>query len=544
MNAEPKKTRLLLVEDNPGDARLIEELLSDVEFDFSIERTLADTLSHLEAESVDAVLLDLNLPDSMGLNTVRALVSAFPLTPVIILTALDSDETGLAAIQVGAQDYIPKSEMSNSILRRALRYGQQRMALQHNFRKLLEHNLDPTFVVSQEGDLYYENQTARRVLGDDYLKHFTNTFFRRYDINSPSHVEIEIKQPNQETRIFSMHSSPVDWGNEDNTSVVSLHDVTETHRVQEYLEESNKALQTLVTANADTLRLSTKILETMAEAVIVTDAEKKITAVNPAFTRMTGYDVSEALGNTLEMLHSELHGTHFYGVVLRQLEELGYYEGEVWHQHKDGHVYCVQESVNAIINHQSGEVSHYISILRDVTSRVEREKQILNHALHDPLTGLANRILLNENFQQNIMLATRRGCKLGILFIDVDNFKLINDDLGHALGDLILCEIASRMRSCARACDLVARLGGDEFVIVLTDVAGIDSVESAAGHIVAELSRSYMLNDTSVNISISIGISLWPDHGAKLDELLNRADHAMYEVKRNGKGDWRLANIG
>ncbi|MBI1422893.1 MAG: diguanylate cyclase [Gammaproteobacteria bacterium] len=544
MNAEPKKTRLLLVEDNPGDIRLIEELLSDFEFELSIECTLSDTLSRLGNESVDAVLLDLNLPDSTGLNTVRALVSAFPLTPVIILTALDSEEHGLTAIKAGAQDYIPKSEMSRSVLKRALRYGQQRMALQHNFRKLLEHNLDPTFVVSQEGDLYYENQTARRVLGDDYLRHFTNTFFRRYDINSPSHVEIEIKQPDQEPRIFSMHTSPVNWGNEDNTCVVSLHDMTETRRVQEYLEESNKALQTLVTANADTLRLSTKILETMAEAVIVTDAGKRITAVNPAFTRMTGYDVSEVLGNTLEMLHSGLQGAHFYDVMLQELEAHGYYEGEVWHQHKDGHVYCVQESVNPIFNHHDDEVSHYISILRDVTSRVEREKHILNQALHDSLTGLANRILLNEGLQQNILLAARKGYKLGILFIDIDNFKLINDALGHALGDSLLCEIASRMRSCARACDLVARLGGDEFVIVLTDVTGIESVESAAGHIIAELSQPYMLNDTRVDISISIGISLWPDHGAEIDELLNRADLAMYEVKRNGKGDWRLANNG
>ena len=150
----PKKNRLLLVEDNPGDARLVEELLRDYSenLELSIAHTLTETYACLEEETYDAVLLDLNLPDSTGLDTVRALVSVSPLTPVIILTALDDEDLGLKAIQAGAQDYIPKLDMSHSMLKRALRYGQHRMALQSNLCRLVEHNLDPTIVISRDGE--------------------------------------------------------------------------------------------------------------------------------------------------------------------------------------------------------------------------------------------------------------------------------------------------------------------------------------------------------------------------------------------------------
>ena len=544
MNAEPQKTRLLLVEDNPGDARLIEELLHGFsnDFEISITRTLKETLACLEHETVDAVLLDLNLPDSTGLDTVRTLVSASPLTPVIILTAQESDELGLAAIQAGAQDYIPKSEMSHSMLNRALRYGQQRMALQNNLRKLVEHNLDPTFIVTHDGKLRYKNQTASNVFGQQFLHQFSHSFFVQYDVKSTSTVEVEIEiAPDAGvTRSYSMHVSPIDWEEHNGAFLVSLHDVTESKRVQIYLEESNKALQTLVSANADTLRLGSKILETMAEGVIVTDANKYITAVNPAFTRMTGYEILDVIGKKPEILQSGLHGKKFFDDMLAHLYAHGSWDGEIWNRHKHGHVYCVQESINAIY-HLDGSVSHYVSILRDITARVEREKLNMDRALHDPLTSLANRVLLKETLQQNILLAARKGYKVGILFIDIDNFKIINDSYGHTQGDSLLCELASRMRRCARASDLVARLGGDEFVIVLPDVTGTLSVECATKHIMTELNKPYYGAGTRLEVSLSIGISIWPDHGHDTDELLQRADLAMYEVKRNGKGNWRVA---
>jgi diguanylate cyclase (GGDEF)-like protein/PAS domain S-box-containing protein len=542
LNAKPEKTRLLLVEDNPGDARLVEELLRGFSDNLviSLAHTLAESYACLEEESYDAVLLDLNLPDSTGLDTVRALVSISPFTPVIILTGLDNEELGLKAIQAGAQDYIPKSEMSHSMLKRALRYGQHRMALQNNLCRLVEHNLDPTFVMSCDGLLRYKNQAARNLLDQESLEHVAKNFLKELNDGTPSSKEIELKIGESEVCTYVLHASPIDWEDANSVYLVSLHNVTETKRVQVYLEESNKALQTLVSANADTLRLSSKILESMAEGVIVTDSEKYITAVNPAFTRLTGYDFSEVIGNNPEMLQSGLHGQQFYSAMSRQLLEYGHWDGEIWNRHKNGTIYCVQESINAIYL-ADGTVSHYVSILRDITARVEREKIILDQALHDSLTGLANRVLLKETLQQHILLAARKNYKVGILFIDVDNFKAINDAFGHMLGDWLLCEMAARMRSCARASDLVARLGGDEFVIVLPDVTGVPSVISAADHIMSELRKPYSEQDSCLDVSLSIGISIWPDHGKNTDELLERADFAMYEVKRNGKGDWRMA---
>lgn len=542
MNVKPKKTRLLLVEDNPGDARLIEELLHGVsnDLEISIASTLTETFTCLDKEAYDAVLLDLNLPDSTGLDTVHALVGSSPLTPVIILTAVGSEELGLQAIQAGAQDYIPKSEMSHSILIRALRYGQQRMTLQSNLRKLVEHNPEPTFVINRKGKFRYENQAVRSVLGEGYLQQFATTFFETCNDTTSSSREINLELHNTQTHSFEMRVSAIDWEEECGSCLVTLHDVTENKRVQLYLEESNKALQTLVTANADTLQLCSKILEVMAEGVIVTDATKCITAVNSAFIRMTGYDITEIIGNKPTILQSGLHGQQFYDAMSHELREMGHWDGEIWNRHKNGTIYCVQESINAIYN-TDGSVSHYVSIMRDVTARVEREKLILDQALHDSLTGLANRILLKETLKKYILLAERKGYKVGILFIDIDNFKSINDAFGHTLGDWLLCEIAARMRRCARASDLVARLGGDEFVIVLPDITGIPCVESATNHIMGELNKPYYELDRRVDVSLSIGISVWPDHGHSTDELLERADLAMYEVKRSGKGSWKMA---
>lgn len=534
--------RLLLVEDNPGDVRLIQELLrgSGTGISTTVATNLADAFTCIALESFDAVLLDLNLPDSDGLDTLHALIPVLHHTPIIILTAQDTEHDGLAAIKAGAQDYLPKDELSHSLLTRTLRYSLQRMALHNNVCKVLEHNLDPTLVVTQKGEVVYENATTRETIGSNHLALIKQKIFQNDDAHFLSRQEIELKCGENEKRIFIMSTTRIEWEQRDETYLISLHDITEMKKVQLYLEESNKALQSMVMANADTVRLGTKILETMAEGVVVTDADRRMTAVNPAFTRLTGFAVSELIGRDPKVLQSGLHGEKFYSEMWQELIEKGHWEGEVWNRHRNGRVYCAQESINVIKN-SDGSVSHYVSIMRDVTERVEREKMILDQALHDSLTGLANRTLLKENLQQNILLASRKGYKVGILFIDIDDFKTINDAFGHSLGDWLLCEMAARMRACARASDLVARVGGDEFVIVLPDIANLECIESATDHIISELRKPYTDEVTILDISFSIGISMWPDHGSSTEELLQRADIAMYEVKRSGKGDWRVA---
>jgi diguanylate cyclase (GGDEF)-like protein/PAS domain S-box-containing protein len=535
------KTRLLLVEDNPGDARLITELLRSFKngIVISYARNLHETLACLTSEKFDAVLLDLNLPDCTGLSTVQAVVRAAPLVPVIILTALDGEELGLQAIREGAQDYIPKAEMSHSLLMRTLRYAQRRMALQGSMRQLVDLNPSPMIVMSQTGVLRFANQAAQKILGQESLQEIMTSFYQMTASTELSR-EVSLHATDGQLRTFEMHNTVIEWEGELDAHLLNLHDVTECKRVQIYLEESNKALQTLVTVNADTLRLASKILEVMSEGVIVTDANKYITAVNPAFTSLSGYGVEELIGNKPEFMQSGLHGEKFYKTMWRRLITKGHWEGEIWNRHKDGSVFCVLESIN-VIHGVDGTISHYVSITHDITARVKLEQLIRKQALHDPLTGVANRMLLKETMAKAITLAQRNRYKVGVLFIDFDNFKLINDSYGHATGDWLLCEAAERMKRCARNSDLVARVGGDEFVIVLPELNVATDIEAALDRIVEALSKPYAFDGNALEVSFSIGVSMWPDHGSDSEELIDRADIAMYAVKGNGKGKWRMA---
>ena len=280
-------------------------------------------------------------------------------------------------------------------------------------------------------------------------------------------------------------------------------------------------------------RLSAEFFNGSSEGMLITDAEQRIIQVNPAFTTITGYSAAEVLGNTPKMLSSGRHDADFYARMWADLCEQGHWEGEIWNVRRNGEEYPEWLSISRILN-ESGEVSHYVAIFSDISRRLEQEARIRALAYYDPLTGLANRTLLQDRVQHDLSMAKRRQVPLSLLFIDLDHFKHVNDSLGHQTGDQLLIQIGQRIQASLREQDTVARLGGDEFMALLPDTSA-DGAANMARSLLKLLAEPYWLGNQELSVTPSIGIALFPDDGEDFESLYRCADTAMYRAKGEGR---------
>lgn len=287
------------------------------------------------------------------------------------------------------------------------------------------------------------------------------------------------------------------------------------------------------------LRLASQIFESALDGILVTDAEGVIQFANPAFLQTTGYRLEEILGVTPRILKSGVHDESFYKEMWDALNRTGQWSGEIWNKRKNGDIYPEWLVVNAIKN-EVDHVTMYACIYRDLTERMRYEEKIRHQAYHDGLTGLANRSLFTEQLRMLLALGRREKRHLAVLFIDLDGFKYVNDHFGHAMGDLLLVEVAQRLQHSVRSSDIVARMGGDEFTLILPDIRHWDSALQVAEKLQRLLAEPFELQDVSLQISCSIGISFYPEHGQDVDVLLNKADYAMYTAKMAGKNAYRV----
>lgn len=283
------------------------------------------------------------------------------------------------------------------------------------------------------------------------------------------------------------------------------------------------------------LRLTSAIFETTADGIFVTDLHNYIQRVNPAFTRITGYTPEEVLGKKTNTLSSGRHNKQFYEHIWKTIEKTGHWQGEIWNRRKNGEIYVAWLSISVITNHLS-EPLQYMAVLSDI-SRLQQDIEKMRYlANYDSLTQLPNRMLFNDNLLQAQHRALRHHCSLAVLFIDLDNFKPVNDNFGHAIGDLLLQQVAERLQDCIRETDTVARFGGDEFTILLNNIYELNEAAEIAKRITYALQQAFQLDEHTVTISASIGIAIYPDQEDKIDSLLRKADQAMYQAKDEGKG--------
>ncbi|HJV00355.1 MAG TPA: EAL domain-containing protein [Burkholderiaceae bacterium] len=300
---------------------------------------------------------------------------------------------------------------------------------------------------------------------------------------------------------------------------------------------------TAVRRNEEALRVAAVAFET-TEGMLVTDANGMILQVNKAFTAITGYDPHEVAGKTPAVLSSGRHGPDFYKTMWQSLRVRGRWDGEIWNRRKNGEVYPERLTVTAVRNADQ-LATHYVASLSDITLSKAATDEIKNLAFYDPLTRLPNRRLLLERLKQALHVLARSHSINALMFIDLDNFKTLNDTLGHNVGDLLLQQVAVRLQACLRECDTVARLGGDEFVVLIEgldiDPMGAATKAEAVAHkILASLNQPYLLAHHNCRSTPSIGITLFADHRQQPDEVLVQADIAMYQAKKAGRNAMRF----
>ena len=280
------------------------------------------------------------------------------------------------------------------------------------------------------------------------------------------------------------------------------------------------------------------------EGMIVTDTKGVIVRVNQAFTNLTGYSAAEAVGQTPALLGSGRHNQAFYQRMWQTLEQQRYWQGEVWNRRKNGKIYAEWLTISAVTA-PDGSVTHYVGTFSDITRDSEAEAEIHRMAYYDPLTHLPNRRLLMDRLGQALAAGRRSGHYGALLFLDLDNFKTLNDTRGHAVGDLLLIEMAQRLNAGVREGDTVGRLGGDEFVLMLEDLS--EDIQGAAiqASLVGEKVREavalpYLLKGIEFTCTVSIGVSLFCNQDESADDLLKHADLAMYHAKKGGRNSLRF----
>ena len=551
---------ILLIEDNPGDARRVEEILKDVP-GFSYKFKWADRLSHglsgLEAEDIDIVLLDLNLTDSSGYETFQRFQNRFPEVPVILLTGLDDEELGLRAVRDGAQDYLAKGNLDGNMLARTIRYAMERrlsdIALHKSeqlFKKTFSCLTDAIFIIdSRTMEITNCNPAVSTILGFSKEEMIgRNALFLldpeleldKTKVNLPDlHIyhpgeiyERMLKRKNGDSFYSEFSFEPL----EDRPSqvlnwVVLLRDISTRKQAEETLRESEERYF-LAARGAN-------------DGLWDWNIKKEEIYYSPRWKAMLGYQDNEITGSIdewISRIHPDDHEAVIYAMSNHLHNNTPHFQSEHRIMHRDG-TYRWMLVRGMAVRDANGIAYRMAGSQTDITARKNAEEQLVHDAFHDLLTGLPNRALFLDRLDRMIEYSWRHNnYYFAILFLDLDRFKIINDSLGHAVGDQLLIEISKVLKTCMRKADTVARFGGDEFVVLLDDIPNIQAAAKIAHHIQEVLSKPFQVGNNRIFTSASIGIVLSSDGHLSKEDIVRDADIAMYQAKMLGKAKYVIFN--
>jgi diguanylate cyclase (GGDEF)-like protein/PAS domain S-box-containing protein len=291
--------------------------------------------------------------------------------------------------------------------------------------------------------------------------------------------------------------------------------------------------------NHELLRLWAKVFDGSSEAIMITDTEQRIVTINRAFTKVTQYTDEEAIGKTPKFLASGRHDNNFYQNMWQSIERFGHWQGEIVNRRKNGETYPEWLNISSVRD-ETGKLTNYVAMFSDISERKNAQARIEFLAYYDRLTDLPNYHLLRDRLALAISYAARSQAKVALLYLDLDNFQMINDSLGHLKGDELLKSAAARLRDCLSSAETISRQGGDEFLVMLTDVVDSDAVANITCKILEQLALPFMIGEHELMTSFSIGIAVYPDDGADFDSLLKKAGMAVFQAKQAGRNTYRF----
>ena len=555
-NKEPDKMRdtaeplkVLHYEASAQDAELVREQLAHAGFQLSLRRaeTPSVFLKALREGDLDLILADYCLAGLDGASLLRLTKQHCPDVPLIFVSAMPLKDTALQALRSGAQDYVLKSRIGRltTSVREALLASEQNRERLHaeksircrerRLRDMLDLLPHPIYLKDSEGRFVIVNQALADIYGtsvqalvgkreDDFAKSETDKRLTLCGDAHAPHVVVHEERTDVRGRRRILHTVRMPLSCNVETTAGSLGisiDVTDQARLDEEMRLAAIAFDS-------------------HNATFIADQAGIILKVNKAFTEITGYAADEVIGKSADThFRSDRHDEAFFQEQRRALETVGNWQGEIYNRRKNGELFPVWESVTAVRDAE-GRLTHLVSHFQDISERKQVQAHIEHLAYHDPLTHLPNRSLLLDRLQQALARYRRRGQYGALLFLDLDQFKAINDSLGHAVGDLLLCEVARRLSGQIRKEDTVARLGGDEFVILLAQLDGSAETAVREARSVAEKVHEIFVEDFSISgyalrVGASIGVTVFPEGDETADEVLRHADIAMYRAKMGGR---------
>jgi diguanylate cyclase (GGDEF)-like protein/PAS domain S-box-containing protein len=312
--------------------------------------------------------------------------------------------------------------------------------------------------------------------------------------------------------------------------------ITKVLKIREDLEKIKNEKQ----AVADEIKLSNEIFYASQESIAILDTNFNYLTVNPIFEQRTGFTTEEIKGKAFDYFNSGSQDKDFYDVIYDEVRKEGKAKAEIWSRSKEGSSYLEQVQITRMIDDDTNTVKNYLLLASDFTESKSKEVKMMSLAKHDHLTKLPNRSMFLDRLTTSLALSKRNKTTGAVMFMDLDHFKSLNDTLGHHVGDLLLIEIGHRLKKCTRESDTVARLAGDEFTILLPEITRSEDAAVVAENIINSLVKEYDLEGNKIKITCSVGIAIFPNDGLSVDELIHAADQAMYNVKKEGRNQYKF----
>lgn len=548
INSEPL-LHILLIDDDEDDYLITWDLLKDssnvcVQMDWA--RSMEGGLIALESGDYSAALVDLRLGPDSGIDLIQKAREREITTPFILLTGQGDEDLDIRAVELGAADYLVKGLVDGQTLIRSIRYAIDRAVAfksiavsEARHRLLFESNPAPMCLITSGSlALVSMNTAARKLYGyrneeisglslnnlrvheHSLLKHSVEGVLLR----EGSVVEEHRRSDGKKMMVEVVSNSTTI--NQTPSQILMITDVTEQ------IESSRQ------------LRLFKRSIESSSNGIIIVDAVKHdlpITYVNSAFERITGYVAEEVVGRNCRFLQgddSDPSNEQGLSEIRRGLKNGTDISTVLKNYRKDGHAFWNDLYISPL-HDELGKITHFIGVQNDISERKSAEHKLAFNISHDVLTGLPNRTLLEDRLRQACQVCNRYERTVALLFIDLDGFKLINDSLGHRLGDQILIEVGRRLNAVVRSGDTVARISGDEFIVLLPDLAKTEDAISIVETIITEIAVPYCLDSETIHLTASVGVSATEEDIDQPMSLLQQADLAMFQAKQHGRGSYR-----